>query len=163
MARSSSRSQTPFGCWSDQDGGPRSKVMTDADRSQTPFGCWSDQDKKSSLRNALWSLTVTNAFRLLVRSGLQRSQEGKPPTFIHRSQTPFGCWSDQDLTTNTPRSPLGRGLSQTPFGCWSDQDLMMQAVNPVKYIGGSQTPFGCWSDQDCSTKACRFAKDLSGF
>ena len=183
--RPSSRSQTPFGCWSDQDKTIKSTMRNDdREPSQTPFGCWSDQDIVADPDN--W---VTEYLK---------------------SQTPFGCWSDQDEhRTGGNRAPGARHkrlsavgpirtctmeqlcklltqlshkrlsavgpirthaimikqdtiaatMSQTPFGCWSDQDEIVarQTAAATK----SQTPFGCWSDQDCSTKACRFAKDLS--
>ena len=44
-------SQTPFGCWSDQDPDAATGVWRKAtEASQTPFGCWSDQDARSAER-----------------------------------------------------------------------------------------------------------------
>ena len=64
--------------------------------SQTPFGCWSDQDR---LQEAVEKLgveqAVTNAFRLLVRPGPGERPDVPRPAG-RASQTPFGCWSDQD-------------------------------------------------------------------
>ena len=94
-------SQTPFGCWSDQDR-QRGRLSTwQRGRSQTPFGCWSDQDWpmwREYSRQWRWShkrlsavgpirtivlaalirveSAVTNAFRLLVRSGHQSRRRG---------------------------------------------------------------------------------------
>ena len=64
------------------------------------------------------------------------------------SQTPFGCWSDQDKTIKSTMRNDDREPSQTPFGCWSDQDIVADPDNWVTEYLKSQTPFGCWSDQD---------------
>ena len=114
-------SQTPFGCWSDQDSKLRARMDANGSPSQTPFGCWSDQDGREMVPGSRMILrhkrlsavgpirtndgfrfkvgdvtVVTNAFRLLVRSG-RDSINAKRGFGWDASQTPFGCWSDQDL------------------------------------------------------------------
>ena len=64
---------------------------------------------------------VTNAFRLLVRSGPRMLSEETVLMGI-KSQTPFGCWSDQDVWRKATEVEERLRQSQTPFGCWSDQD-----------------------------------------
>ena len=45
-------------------------TLSGYERSQTPFGCWSDQDGTNMSKITTLKGEVTNAFRLLVRSGL---------------------------------------------------------------------------------------------
>ena len=90
---------------------------------------------------------VTNAFRLLVRSGLAAVAVGVPVA-LDESQTPFGCWSDQDVAEYATYKSLNDAVSQTPFGCWSDQDVTRNGPPLRRRSLRSQTPFGCWSDQD---------------
>ena len=66
-----------------------------ASTSQTPFGCWSDQDTQQSRPRRSTRAVVTNAFRLLVRSG-RGAVTPLMTVAAASSQTPFGCWSDQD-------------------------------------------------------------------
>ena len=47
---------------------------------------------------------VTNAFRLLVRSGLANVPGTDYALLTLESQTPFGCWSDQDTARRSTSS-----------------------------------------------------------
>ena len=166
-------SQTPFGCWSDQDEGGkhagiyrRESVVTNAFRLLVRSGpaVHGKRTRRRGVRvtNAFRLLVrsgqaarqvvnvaagqVTNAFRLLVRSGLAYVAGVFPPVALE-SQTPFGCWSDQDHSAGgtDPRRERGhKRLSAVgPIRTWN-----IIPAQQARTIRASQTPFGCWSDQD---------------
>ena len=63
--------------------------------SQTPFGCWSDQDYGY---HAAQSPRCGGCHKRLSAVGPIRTSQFASLGYAHQlaSQTPFGCWSDQD-------------------------------------------------------------------
>ena len=139
------KSQTPFGCWSDQDKIRYWEIMILALLSQTPFGCWSDQDTV---------FVCDNCGQIAL--GHKRLSAVGPIRTIHEYALLFpSATGHKRLSAVGPiRTKRARKNAIKDSVCHK----RLSAVGPIRTCKrssyesascqSSQTPFGCWSDQD---------------